>query len=228
MVLALVRSIPLIVLWLIAAGVAWTSATSTFNVAVQLSVASWVQARALGSYQMTFWGGMALGSTVWGFVAQHASTSAALMVAGIGLLASLPLTRRFHLLRGTLPDLSPYQLNRPAPQVVVEPHPEDGPVMVTIEYRVRPADYDAFIHAIHALRLVRMRDGAIRWGVFRDAVQPDRFVETFVAESWLEFLRQRERMTTSDRAIRDRVVDFHQGDSRPVTSYMIYAREVAD
>ncbi len=227
-VLGLARSIPLIVLWLLAAGFAWTSATSTFNVTVQLSVPSWVQARALGVYQMTFWGGMALGSTIWGFLAEHASTSIALVVAGIGLLGSVPLGRRFHLLRGALPDLSPYQLNRPAPQVVIEPHPEDGPVLVTIEYRIRHADYDAFIHSIHALRPVRMRDGAIRWGVFRDAVYPDRLVETFVAESWVEFLRQRERMTTSDRAIRDRVWDFHQGDSRPVTSYMIYARETAE
>ena len=47
--LALTRSVPLIVLGLIAAGCAWTTTTSTMNVAVQLSVPAWVQARALES-----------------------------------------------------------------------------------------------------------------------------------------------------------------------------------
>jgi MFS family permease len=224
--LAMVRSVPIIVVWLIAAGFAWTSMTSTMNVAVQLSVPAWVQARALGTYQMIFMGGMALGSVLWGFLAGHFSTSRSLLVAAISLVASLPVAHRFHMLRGKLPDLSPYQLNRPAPQVVIEPHPEAGPVMVTIEYRIRLEDYGPFTHAVHRLRDVRLRDGAIRWGIYQDTAQPERLVETFVMESWLEFLRERERMTASDRVIRDRARSFHQGDSEPVISFMIYAREI--
>jgi MFS family permease len=226
-VLALSRSTVLIVFWLLAAGFAWTSTTSTFNVAVQLSVPAWVQARALGAYQTVFWGGMALGSALWGFIAEHVSTSRSLLAAAAGMLLTLPFAIRFHLLRGALPDLSPFQPNRPAPQVAIVPHHEDGPVLVTIEYVIRAEDYAAFIHAIHQLRSVRMRDGAIRWGVFRDTAAPQRMIETFVVESWLEFLRERERMTTSDRAIRDRVRGFHQGDA-PAASFMIYARETAD
>jgi hypothetical protein len=111
--------------------------------------------------------------------------------------------------------------------VVIEPNPEDGPVLVTIEYRIRPESYDAFTHAVHAMRDVRMRDGAIRWGVFQNAAHPERLTETFVVESWIEYLRQRERMTASDSAIRDRVWSFHQGGSPPAISHMIYAREIA-
>ena len=48
---------------------AWTSTMSTFNLAVQVSAPSWVQARALGIYQMVFSAGMSLGSVVWGLVA---------------------------------------------------------------------------------------------------------------------------------------------------------------
>ena len=69
-------------------------------------------------------------------------------------------------------------------------------------------DYAEFTHAIHQLRAVRMRDGAIRWGVYRDTAAPERIIENFVVESWLEFLRERERMTKSDRAILDRARSF--------------------
>ncbi len=227
LVLAFARSLPLIVAALLAGGFAWTSTTSSMNVSVQLSVPAWVQARALGIYQTIFQGGMALGSALWGLLAEHLSTSRSLVIAALGLLISIPLTRRFHLLHGSPPDLDPYQLNRPAPQVVIEPRPDDGPVLVTIEYRIRPQDYDAFTRAIHQLRSIRMRDGAIRWGVFQDTAQPQRFIETFIVDSWLEFLRVRERLTASDRSIRDRVRHFQQGDAEPLVSYMIYAREIA-
>ena len=226
-VLAFERHFWIIVLSLIATGFAWTTITSTLNVAVQLSVPAWVQARALGIYQMVFLAGMALGSALWGYVAQRLSTPQSLLCAALGLLATLPLARRFHLLQGILPDLSPYALNRPAPQVVIEPNPEDGPVLVTIEYQISETDYEEFTGAIHKLRSVRLRDGAMRWGVFRDTARPERVIETFVVDSWLEFLRARARMTASDRLIRDRVWNFHQGDSPPVTSYMIYARELS-
>ena len=55
---------------------------STLNVSVQLSVPSWVQARALGTYMMTFQGGMALGSILWGYLAEHTSTAEALAARG--------------------------------------------------------------------------------------------------------------------------------------------------
>jgi MFS family permease len=227
-VLAFVRMPAVIVLFLIAGGFVWTSTTSTLNLAVQLSVPSWVQARALGAYQMIFQGGMAIGSVIWGAVADHFSTSTALILAGIGLLAVLPLVQRFHVLRGAVPDLSPYQLNRSAPQLVIDLQPTDGPVRVSIDYRILPEDYDAFTRAIHKLRDVRLRDGAIRWGVFQDLTDPQHLNETFIVESWIEYLRQRERFTAWDLEIRDKVRSFHQGEDGPAVSHMIYAKEVAE
>ena len=94
-----------------------------------------------------------------------------------------------------------------------------------IEYRIRLTEKTEFTRALHAVRPIRMRDGAIRWGLFQDTAQPERFVETFVMESWLEFLRTRERMTAADRIIRDRVRSFHEGEQDPHVSRMIYARE---
>jgi hypothetical protein len=47
-------------------------------------------------------------------------------------------------------------------------------------------------------------------------------------ESWLDFLRSRERITAADEAIRARVRALHQHDDPPKTTYQIYAREIAN
>jgi hypothetical protein len=213
---------------LIAGGFAWTSAMSTLNLAVQISVPAWVAARALGAYQMIFAGGMALGGVIWGYIAEHVSTSKSLICAAAGLAITLPLSLRFQVLRGVQPDFSPHLYALPAPKLASEREDSDGPVRVSIDYFIDPRDYAAFAKAIHQLRDVRLRDGAIRWGVYQDAQDPGHLNETFVTESWLEYLRQRERFTASDLAIRDRVWSFLRADEPPRISHMFYAKEVSD
>ena len=227
LILALVKVPLIIIVFLIAGGFAWTSAMSTLNLAVQVSVPAWVQARALGAYQMIFAGGMALGGVIWGFIAEHVSTSKSLLCAAGGLALTLPLSLRFHVLRGVQPDLTPHLYTLPAPTLASEREDSDGPVRVSIDYYIDPSDYAAFTEAIHRLRDVRLRDGAIRWGVYQDASDPARLNETFVTESWLEYLRQRERFTASDLRIRDRVWSFHRGKEPPRISHMFYAKEIS-
>jgi hypothetical protein len=113
------------------------------------------------------------------------------------------------------------------PVVARPPRPEDGPVLVLIEHRIAPdqarAFARAFARAMRALRRVRRRDGAFRWGVFGDTVDPGRYMETFVVASWAEHLRQHERMTVGDREVRNRAMAFHIGEAPPSVSHFISA-----
>ena len=161
--LALVHNPIFVICTLLGAGFAWTSSMSTLNVSVQLSAPGWVAARALGVYLMTFQGGMALGSVVWGAVAQRSSVSTALLWAAACMAASLPFLLRIPILKGTLPDLTPYRSKRPVPTFAATPDPEDGPVRISIDYRVQPENLQAFTEAIYEMKGVRLRDGAIRW-----------------------------------------------------------------
>jgi MFS family permease len=228
LILAFVRYPPVIIPVLFVGGFAWTSTMSTLNLAVQVSAPNWVQARALGTYQMIFSGGMALGSVIWGLIAEHFSTPASLTAAAAGMLVTLPFSLKLHVLHGAQPDLRPFRSKLLVPQLVLEPEMSDGPVRIMLDYDIDPDDYNEFVRAIHALRDVRLRDGAMRWGVFQDANDPRHFNETFVMESWIDYLRQRERFTASDRTIRDRVASFHRGKEPPRISHMIYAKEHAD
>ncbi len=226
LVLAFVHSTPLVAVALLLAGGAWISTTSTFNVAVQEAVPAWVQARALGTYQMVFQGGLAIGSAAWGVLAEHSSTRVALALASLGLLAGLPLARRFPIASGQRLDLSPVHasgLARAAPLMVIEPKPDEGPVLISIAYTIDPAQAEPYAAAMHELKHIRLRDGAMRWGLFRDPVSPAHYVETFLVESWAEYLRQRERMTMHDLELRSRAYAFQKGEMPPPISRMIYA-----
>jgi MFS family permease len=228
LILAFVHNPLVIIPVLLCAGFAWTSTMSTLNLAVQVSVPSWVQARALGTYQMVFAGGMAVGSVIWGVIAEHLSTPVSLAAAAGGLLITLPLSSRLHVLRGELPDFRPFRSKFLPPQLAIEPEMSDGPVRILIDYYVDPEDYNAFVQAIHELKDVRLRDGAMRWGIFQDANDPRRLNESFIMESWIDYLRQRERFTASDRTVRDRVESLHRGEEPPRITHTIYAKERAN
>ncbi len=226
-ILALVRSPVGLILTLLGAGFAWTATMSTLNVSVQLSAPRWVSARLLGLYLMTFQGGLALGSVVWGAVAERSSTRVALLWAAAGMAASLPFLLRIHILKGTLPDLTPYQPKRPVPAFATT-YPEDGPVRLSVEYVVTPENLPAFTRAIYAMQGVRRRDGAIRWGIYRDAADPTRLNETFVMESWLDYLRSRERTTAADQAVRERLWALHAGSAPPRITHQVWLSEAEE
>jgi hypothetical protein len=57
------------------------------------------------------------------------------------------------------------------------------------------------VQAAHRLGRMRRRDGASRWGLFRDTEAPDLYLETFVVGSWAEHLRQHQRPVKADEVL---------------------------
>jgi hypothetical protein len=74
------------------------------------------------------------------------------------------------------------------------------------------------------LGAIRRRDGAIRWGLWADAERPGHYLESFVVESWLEHLRQHERITAADRAVQRQATAFHRGAEPPRVTHFIHER----
>jgi MFS family permease len=207
-------------------GVAWLILTSCLNVAAQTIVPAWVQARALGVYLLVFQGCFAAGSAGWGALAGRVGNGRALLYAALALGVGMLTVLRWRLRSGEELDLSPSQ-HIPPPETVVDPAPEDGPVQVRIEYRIRDGAEEDFVAAMEEVRLIRLRDGAFRWELFCDPAEPQRFVETYEVASWAEHLRQHERATVADQAVEQQALAYQEAGRSPVVEHLIAARSMS-
>ena len=205
-------------------GMAWMGAMSTLSVAAQNAVPAWVRARALAVGLLAVQGSMALGSLLWGVVATHSDIPTALVAGAAMLLAGAVASRRFVLHGLSNLDLRP-DPRWSLPETACQLDGDEGPVLVTLEYDVDPDRAEEFLRAVRRLEPVRRRDGAIRWSVYRDTEDPHRWLEMFVVESWIEHLRQHERVTADDRALFEAAARFDRGGNGPRVRHHIAGRQ---
>ena len=207
-------------LWLalpamVAAGVAWIISANSLTVAAQMALPNWVRARGMSIYQMALMGGSAAGATFWGAVANASSVPAAVTAAAVLGPVILLLTPRLVVGGTEDEDFSPARAQGSAPEPVIEIGPDEGPVMVTVEYQIDPGRSADFNAVMQETRRARLRQGALSWGLFRDTAVPGRYIEYFVDESWVEHQRRLERFTASDVGLRERRLVFHVGEGPP-------------
>jgi Transmembrane secretion effector len=218
----MVRALNTLGLLMLLAGATWITFISLFSALVQSMAPDWVRARVLAVFMLVFQGGLAAGSAFWGLVGERAGVQTALLWAGVSCVLTAAFSYRWRL--PTAPaDVTPWNHWRmPALVKDLDVDLEDGPVLVSVEYFVDARQAHAFVNAMREYQHVRRRDGASRWGIFRDTEVLDRYVETFVVHSWAEHLRQHARFTQADRTLEDRIRTFVRGE--PKVKHFIDAR----
>ena len=203
-------------------GMAWISTANSLTLAAQMALPNWVRARGMAVYQVALMGGAAGGSLLWGQVAGVTSVRIAVTAAAVVGPALWLLTRRLTVEGGEDPDFSPSRPSSPVP-AAVDIRPEDGPVMVTVDYQIDPAQADVFAELMRQARRARLRQGVLSWGLFRDPMVPGRYIEYFVDESWLEHQRRLERFTAQDSAMREQRLALHCGEGPPKVQRFVAA-----
>jgi len=203
------------------AGTPWIMVLATINVSAQVSLPGWVRGRGLSIFGTVMFGSLTVGSVVWGKVAALSGLPAAHILAGLGALMAVPALWRWKLQTGAGLDLTP-SMHWPTPALFAEVEGDRGPVLVTVEYQIRPDDRDTFLQALEKLGSERRRDGAFEWEVFEDLAREGRFIETFKLDSWGEHLRQHERVTHADREQQALVHQF-QREGAPKVTHLIAA-----
>jgi MFS family permease len=194
------------------AGASWIVVLANLNVSAQMALPDWVRGRGLALYVTVFFGAMTLGSALWGEVAGVTSLALAHFLAAGGAVLGIALTRPWKLQAAAGVDLAP-SMHWPAPVVTHDIAWDRGPVLVTVEYRLASAqNREPFLEAVERLSHQRRRDGAYAWGVFEDTAKRETFIEAFYVESWLEHLRQHERVTNADRVLQKHIHELLSGE----------------
>ena len=213
-------SLPLTLVALLLGGASWVLALSMFNVLVQLSTPRWVVGRAMAVLQMVTFAGFAGGSLGWGLLTQAHGLTVAFAISGIGVGASALLGLWF-----PVAALRSADATAPAARTGIrgsfDVDPRGGPVVTTIRYRVGPANMSAFAARMWELGRVRRRNGVRGWALLRDVADPAVWVERFESLTWLEHLRELDRGTVADEAVRARVRALHEGDAPPVVRHLL-------
>ncbi|MBA2402305.1 MAG: MFS transporter [Bradyrhizobium sp.] len=204
------KSAVLTAIALVLAGGVWMLAVALFNIGVQLSAPRWVAGRSLAAFQAAIAGGIAVGSWGWGHLTDYAGVETALLVsAGLMLLSPIlgiwlrmpPVGARNEAASEVLAD----------PEVRLSLTGRSGPLVVEIEYRVAQDNARLFHNVMQEVQLSRQRNGAYGWSIARDIADPELWTERYHCPTWMDYLRQRNRATQSERALHQRAIDFHLG-----------------
>lgn len=207
-------------LGLLVGGACWVIALSHFNVTVQMSTPRWVVGRVLSVYQTATFGGIALGSWIWGVVADAHGAETALIVASIAMLAGGAIGLLLPLPQQAVLNLDP--LNRfKEPPLGLDLKPRSGPIAIMIEYIIRDEDVPEFLATMAERGRIRRRDGARNWTLARDLENPAIWIEHYHTPTWLEYIRHNRRTTHADAVIGERIRALHSGSEPPRVRRMI-------
>ncbi|WDQ99266.1 MFS transporter [Devosia sp. J2-20] len=210
---------------LLPAGACWVLTMSLFNVSIQLSSPRWVVGRALSLYQTATFGGMAMGSWLWGINADAVGLDWSLATAAVVLLVCALVGFRLPLPQFESRDLNPLNtFNEPVLRLDLTPR--SGPIMVMVDYRIAQEDIPQFLALMTERRKVRLRDGARQWALLRDLELPDLWVESYHVPTWVDYVRHNLRRTKADAENFQALRTLHQGDAPPRVHRMIERQTV--
>ncbi len=218
---ALSQSQAVICAMLVLAGMGWMAVNATISTVVQTYSANWVRARVASVYLLVLMGSMALGGALWGVLAQYLGLGNSLLLSASSILLGLLLTRRGEIVMGREADFADAQQTDKLVLAAEVAH-DDGPVCIEVSYRVVAAERDAFLRAVYAIGQTRRRNGARNWRLYRDVEETDHYIERFIVESWLDYLRQRGRLTQNDEAQELALVRFRD-ERREIKRYIYQA-----
>ncbi|MCK8783289.1 MFS transporter [Roseomonas sp. NAR14] len=206
-------------------GMAWVTVASTLQAVAQMVSPAWVRARAIGIYQLCFFGALSFGAAIWGWVGDAVGLPLGLgSAAAIGAVVAVAV-RPWRLdLTGPAAAPSGARLpepEAPAPELAGVLSADSGRIIEMITYRVDPADRAAFLRRMAEMRRVRLRNGASVWRLYEDVAHPERWIELWSVESWTEHLREAVRLTEDDRAIVAQAAALHGGAAPPEVARFI-------
>lgn len=222
-VAAVVPDMLIVCVALFLAGAAWLCVGNTNMIALQSAVPAWIRARVLSIYMLAFQGAMAVGSAIWGVMADKLGASHTLLASALLMGVVLWIMQRRPARTGNDAEATQAEVAPLASDLVLTDAriPAGTPVAIQVRYQIADARRSDFLRCLHAFGKVRRRDGASFWRVYRDLGQEGVYIERFLVESWDQYLRQRHRATLADIEAERQLWAMHEGSAAPLVSHFV-------
>jgi len=225
--MAMVRQTEPFFLFAALAGVGWTVSASELWVATQRAIPGWARGRMNAIVIMVSQGAMAFGGVIWGYLATTAGVqntlAGATVVLLIGLVLAYPLSINFT----EALNFDPEPVKDLSHKLISTLQRDHGPLSITMEFKIDSMRRREFVNLMREVRLIHLRNGALRWGLHEDLGRPNTFRLEMVVPSWNHHLLQLERMTKAEEEVLKKARSLHQGTSPPEErSYISMSKEL--
>jgi len=204
-------------------GAGYITILSTFYTIGIKSAPKWIGARVLAIYLLVLNGGLAIGSVIWGTVANVFGIQITLSVASLALAATIIAKKRFSSTLLNDLDFTPVSDHWSLPpQSSIDPSQYENQALITIEYnKINLNLSDEFEQNVHELGRLLKSEGMAYWELFQDPAEPGHYIEIRIADTWTDHMRQHEYVTKNVQVMENRIRTLIKDCPPPIISHYI-------
>jgi MFS family permease len=187
------------------------------------SAPKWIGARVLAVYLLILNGGLAVGSVIWGMIANTIGIPITLSIASLALAATIVTRKRFNATVVDDLDFTPAGSDHWSlpPQLSIDPAISDGQALVTIDYKIDPKLSEEFEENLFELGTILRSEGMSYWELFQDPADKGHYLEIRIADTWTDHMRQHERVTKNVKLMEDRIRTLLKDCPQPIVFHYI-------
>jgi hypothetical protein len=204
-------------------GAAYITILSQFYVIGIKSAPKWIGARVLAVYLLILNGGVAIGSVTWGIIANTIGIPITLSIASLALAATIITRKRYSTTVVDDLDLTPAGSDYwpLPPQLSIDPANNEGQALVTIDYKIDPKLSEEFEKDVLKLGTILKGEGMSYWKLFQDPADSSHYVEIRIADTWIDHMRQHERVTKNVKLMEDSIRALLKDCPQPIVSHYV-------
>jgi hypothetical protein len=186
------------------------------------SAPKWIGARVLAVYLLILNGGLAVGSVIWGTIANTFGIPVTLSVASLALAATIIARKRYSITLLDDLDFTPVSDHWSLPpELSVDLSQNDSQALITIDYKIDPKLSDEFEQSVRELGRILKSEGMAYWELFQDTADIGHYIEIRIADTWTDHMRQHERVTKNVQVMEDRIRELIKDGPQPIISHYI-------
>ena len=203
-------------------GIAYITILSKFYTIGIKSAPKWIGARVLAVYLLILNGGLAVGSVIWGTMANTFGIQITLSVASLALGVSILAKKRYNTTLLDDLDFTPASDHWSLPaELLIDPPQSDNQALITIDYKIDPKLSDEFEQNVRELGRILKSEGMAYWELYQDTADIGHYIEIRIADTWTEHMRQHERVTKNVQAVEDKIRLLLKDGPKPIVAHYI-------